>query len=116
MSDSYILDFKIMVNCEFKRIQLLKLIKKRIAGYKTVFEYSFEYRDNLFRFRFNEDYDPCKVDEEDGYLYYRYEIEVVSLKDNENIKNQLDLARKFKEHFIEIGCSAEICADFEELL
>ncbi len=109
-------DFLIMVHCEQELSSLFDAIKRRIVVCESCFAYSFEHNANFFRFLHNEDYNPELVNGEDGYLYYKYEIQITSIRDIEEVGHQVELAKIIKKYLIEMGCIAEICAGFEHLL
>jgi hypothetical protein len=64
----------------------------------------------------NEDHDDNLVDSEDGFLYFKYMIAVYPISEETSIDLQVSLAKKMYQGFKTNGLSAEIVADFEELL
>ncbi len=114
---AYESQFILMVNCNFKLDKLVNLIKKEWKDIRWIKSYSFDMKGNWIQISANEDYDiSCIKDKKDGYLYYKYRLEVSPLGDIKNIDNQVTLAMTLKSRFTAIGCVTEICADFEELL
>jgi hypothetical protein len=113
----YELQFLIMVSCEFDIDQFLNRLKRDWQDVKWVKRSSFDLSDNWIQISENEDYDPALAfNTLDGFLHYRYRIEVSPIKETRSVAEQVNLAKTLKTRFEKMGCLAVICADFEELL
>ena len=114
---NYETQFLIMVNCNFDLGEFLNRLKEEWQDVKWVKRSSFDIANNWIQISKNDDYDPSRVlDPEDGFLHYRYRLEVSPITENPSVIEQIKLARMLKTRLEDIGCLAIICADFEELL
>jgi hypothetical protein len=64
----------------------------------------------------NEDFNPDLVDTDDGYLYYRYNVNVYPIAEDISLLEQIDLSKQMRESFIKKGIKADILAAFEDML
>jgi hypothetical protein len=55
-------------------------------------------------------------DAEDGYLYFRWRVEVTPIDAHLDENHQVKLARNLKSQFENMGAAAVICANFEDRL
>ena len=114
---SYELQFLIMVNTTLDHEKLIASLKGALADTSEVGWRSFDWSGNWVQVLMNEDYDESLAsDPEEGYLYYRYRIEVSPTDGNKSLDRQVNLAKHLKVALESLGCSAVICAAFEELL
>lgn len=65
----------------------------------------------------NEDYDEkLSIEDEDGYLYYKSNMDFYPQDDNILLEKQIEAAKNFVKIFIDYGIASEIIAEFENLL
>ena len=77
-----------------------------------------KFKDQILEIRKNEDYDVNQVNDlEEGFLYYKYNLDVYNLSENVSLEEQVKLSKliynSFKGNNIEL---VEIVAEFEHLL
>lgn len=118
---SYELQFLIMVETRIEHEELIASFKEKVgdageeispAKFRT-----FYWSGNCIQVWMNEDYDESLVsDPEDGFLYYRYKIEVFPTDGEKSVERQVNIAKQLKGALESLGCTTVICADFEELL
>ncbi len=113
---NYELQFLVMVNSEIGIDELLN----KMSGWNDLIKLTHRSFDsdskNWIQVSENEDYGLGGIQDEDGFLFYKYKIEVSPLNDQVGIDDQVEYAKKIHQNFIDEGFLAEICADFEELL
>ena len=67
--------------------------------------------------RSNEDFDDnLSKDKENGFLYYKSNIDFYPKDDGLELVGQIQLAKEIRSLFVKQGIRAEIIAEFEELL
>jgi hypothetical protein len=118
---SYELQFLIMVDTEIEHEELIASLKEKLVGVREEISpakfRTFYWSGNCVQVWLNEDYDESLVsDPEDGFLYYRYKIEVFPTDGDKGVERQVNIAKQLKGVLESLGCTAVICADFEELL
>ncbi|MFJ5589047.1 hypothetical protein ACIQCG_04765 [Streptomyces noursei] len=80
-------------------------------------ENSCDLRNNWLEAWGNEDADQrLAKDDEEGFLYYRWRIEVTPTTNNPSTDEQITLARLLQQCFEKSGWVAVVCADFEDRL
>jgi hypothetical protein len=94
---------------------LLALVLRRFPGAARVKSNSCDVRGNWLEIWHNEDADQSLADDtEDGYLYYRWRVEVTPLDARLDEDHQVALARALRDCFAEAGARAVVCASFED--
>lgn len=111
------LQFLVMIDTEMPLDKLIEEIRARLLGARPVRPRSFDWRNNWIQIWENDDYEPPLTrPEPDQFLYFRYRMEVSPTSENAELQQQMDIARELKRIIEDIGATAVICADFEELL
>jgi len=114
---TYELQFLIMVDTSLALDDLVARLIEKLEGARKVRPRSFDWRDNWISVWPNDDHDPTATsDPEEGFLHYRYLVEVSPLAKNAPVEHQVSLAKELERVFESLGASAVVCADFEELL
>jgi hypothetical protein len=109
---SYELQFLIYVNTTLDIEELISSLKGVLTSTRT-----FYWSGNWVQVWPNEDYDESLIsDSEEGFLYYRYRIEVSPIDNDKSVERQVSIAKHLKSVLESLGCIAVICADFEDLL
>jgi hypothetical protein len=110
------LQFLIMIDLELPMDRLLPQVVALLDGAKRVRTKSFDWNGNWCQISENGRFDQQGAEDADeGYLYYRYKIEV-SPNASVRLEDQIQSAMTLKDTLKSIDARAEICADFEDLL
>lgn len=108
--------FRIAVNTNKEKI--IEILKK----YKDICIVSLEEKTlvidgNIVVINYNEDYDEkLSVVDEDGYLYYKNNVDFYPKDDTLVLEKQIQLAKDISNKFVNYGIDSEIIAEFENLL
>lgn len=108
--------FRIAVNTNKEKI--IEILKKYKECYVISFgENKIVICKNNVVIRYNEDYDEkLAIEDEDGYLYYECNMDFYPQDDNIMLENQIEVAKKMVEIFVNYGIASEIIAEFENML
>ncbi|RNL85846.1 hypothetical protein [Halostreptopolyspora alba] len=111
-----ILEFIVMVNGGDSESEVLRAITERIPEAAEIEKDSCELRGNRLEVWANEDADPSRAtDEEEGYLYFRWRIEVLPQRDDVGEEAQVGLAGEMLGALREDrGWDATLAATFED--
>jgi hypothetical protein len=107
------LQFLIMVDSALGRAQLLDLVLNRFPDAVAVRDNSCDLRANWVEVWANEEADPALAAGIDGYRWYAWRVEGTPMHGRVTEEEQVALARKLREVFIDAGGRANVCAGFE---
>ena len=111
------LQFLVMVDGECSREEITDRLVEEFPEAIRLKENSCDLRENWIEVWYNEDYDRISAqDDEDGYLYFRYRVEVTPLGERVKEVDQIDLAKAIVAAIRKKGLTAVICANFENRL
>lgn len=114
---AYELQFLVMVDTGRALDELVACLMEKLEGARQVRARSFDWAENWIAVWPNDDYDPKKTsDPEEGFLHYRYRIEVSPLNKGASVDDQVRIANELKRVLESMGAVVAVCADFEELL
>ncbi len=106
--------FLVMVDAAISLNELLNRMA-RLDGFVRRTRRSFDWQRNWIQVAQNEDHDAVRTREEDGFLFFKFRVEVSPLGDV-SVEDQVACARRLHQSYRAEGYDAEICADFEALL
>ena len=106
------LRFAIALNADFNESDIANAITKLFPNFETITPAAFRESRNMLVLDENDLYNPQKIQDEDGWIYYKYEISVFPFGDIETTPEyQRNLARLLISKFREIGFLADIVCD-----
>lgn len=111
------LNFRIAVNTEMN--DLIKIISTNFDGFYEIdfLKRSFLLGDNFVEIVKNDDYDiRLSNEDDDSYLYYKYNIDFYPESEHVLLSNQIKLAKRIRDLFRKETIKAEIISEFEHLL
>ncbi|WP_433115397.1 hypothetical protein [Micromonospora sp. CA-246542] len=109
------LQFLIMVDGPLTAAELLDLIRARLPDAKPYRRDSVDVRGNLLEINTNEGADPrLAATDEDGYLYFRWRVEVTPMDRSVDEAQQITLARELLRAIDGQQARATVCAAFED--
>ena len=108
--------FRIAVNtCKEKIIEILKRYQNRHTI--SFGESKIVIGKNNVVISHNEDYDEkLSIEDEDGYLYYKSNMDFYPKDESVGLDEQIELAKEVSKILIDYGIASEIIAEFENLL
>jgi hypothetical protein len=105
--------FLVMVNGEVSLSDIMRVLESDLPGIKrTKHKMVYEWSRNIIDVEENKDYDQNMINSEDGYLYYRYRINVFPIDDDQSIEHQVNIARDIRGLFASLSCITEVIATF----
>jgi hypothetical protein len=108
------LQFIIMVDGDVGEAELLQSVLSRFPDATRLKAHSCDVAGNWLEIWHNDDADPGLArSEDDGYLYYRWRVEVTPMSDALNEDHQVELARGLLAAFTSAGGRPVILANFE---
>lgn len=114
---AYELQFLVMADSRLALDELVLRLMEKLEGARTVRARSFDWADNWIAVWPNDDHDPeASSDPEQGFLHYRYRIEVSPLGKEATVDRQIRVAKELERVLESLGAGVAVCADFEELL
>ncbi|MGC4768011.1 hypothetical protein ACLQ25_03375 [Micromonospora sp. DT44] len=108
------LQFLIMVDGPPTAAELLDLIRARVPDAKPYRRDSVDVRGNLLEINTNEGADPRPATDEDGYLHFRWRVEVTPMDRSVDEAQQIALARELLRAIEGQQVRATVCAAFED--
>ena len=106
------LQFLIMVDSALGRAQLLDLVLIRFPDAVRVRDNSCDLRANWVEVWANEDADRGRSHGPDGHHSYAWRVEATPMHGRVTEEEQIALARKLRDAFVEAGARATVCADY----
>ena len=113
--NDYELQFLIMVETDIELGLLFSKLIDDLPDSHRESSWSFRWKGNICMILLNEDHDVNELNGEDGYLYYKFRIELSPIKDC-TIEEQISMAKYLEKYLSSFAEEVAICADFEELL
>ena len=111
------LQFLVMVETEKNRQDVLNILLNQFMEATQMKSNSCDLKGNWIEIWENQDADPIlSKNEEEGFLYYRWRVEVTPLKNGVEEAKQVQLARDLDLCFKSAGFRAVVCANFEDKL
>ena len=111
------LQFLIMVETEYSRAELIKLLISELKGAIPYKLNSLDYNGNWIEIWSNEEADSkLAMDKITGYQFFKWRLEVTPMKNGITEKKQVILSKYLKTYLESFGCKCVICANFEHLL
>jgi hypothetical protein len=107
------LQFLLMVDSALRRADLLALVLRRFPDAIAMTENSCDLRANWVEVWANEEADATRSDGPDGHRYYPWRVEATPMHGRVTRDEQVALARKLRDVFVDAGGRASIRADFE---
>lgn len=104
---------KVYVNADVARGDLAQLIADSLDG--TASHSSVQVGESEIDIEENDDFDPAQVDTPDGFLFYRYYLDVMPT-DVQTRDGQIAVVSQLLESFWSYGWPAVAAADYEEEL
>lgn len=104
---------KVYVNADVARGDLAQLIADSLDG--TASHSSVQVGESEIDIEENDDFDPAQVDTSDGFLFYRYYLDVMPT-DVQTRDGQIAVVSQLLESFWSYGWPAVAAADYEEEL
>ena len=105
--------FAIMVDIGLGRAELLKLVLRRFPDAVAVQDNSCDLRANWVEVWANDEADPARSEEPDGHRFYPWRVEATPMHARVTEEEQVALARKLREVFVDAGGRASLCANFK---
>lgn len=106
------LQFLIMVDSALGRAQLLDLVLIRFPDAVRVRDNSCDLRANWVEVWGNEDADRVRSLGPDGHSWYAWRVEATPMHGRVTEEEQIALARKLRDVFVDAGGRATVCADY----
>jgi hypothetical protein len=113
--DDYELQFLVMIEAQMELHSMLRSIKENLSSVSEVSPSSFNWKNNWFQLKLNDDGDHIKSEGADGYLYYKFRLEVSPIE-NVDVDDQVSIAKELESKILSFAKAVEVCADFEEFL
>lgn len=108
-------EFLIMLDGAKSDTEVLSALYAKNAGAVPVKQNSCDIKGNWLEVRGNDDHDPAMLeDPEDGFLFYRWRVEVTPMDNGISVDNQIQLARSLLDVFRAHGWRAVVAASFED--
>ena len=108
------LQFLVMVDADLDRPGMVQAVLDRFPEATPLKENSCDLRGNWLEVWDNEDADREQAaDPDDGYLHFRWRVEVTPLDDTLDEDHQVRLARDLRDCFAAVGRDAVVAANFE---
>jgi hypothetical protein len=109
------LQFVVMVDGEVGEAALLQSVLGRFPDATRLKAHSCDVRGNWLEIWHNDDADPeLARGDEDGYLHYRWRVELTPMSDTLDEDHQVELARALIAVFREAGGRSVVLANFED--
>jgi hypothetical protein len=109
--------FLVMVNSERELDEVVASLLALLPGAIRRTPRSLDWEGNWIQVSASDSYDEDNSqDGDEGFLYYRYRVEVSPRSDGATVAGQVSIARRLLEFFRGLGVQAVVCAEFEELL
>lgn len=112
-----ILEFIVMVNGGDTKSEVIRAVTERIPDASGAGEDACEVRGNQIEVWHNEDADQSRAaddEDEEGYLYFRWRLEVAPVSDETGAEEQVGLAGELLGAFREREWAAVLAATFED--
>ena len=109
--------FLVMVDAATERSQLVEDLSTSFPDMERRKANSGHIRGNWLEVWANDDADENQAaDPVDGFLYFRWRVELTPLDATTAEDHQVQLARELLKHFQSVGARAVVCANFEDRL
>jgi hypothetical protein len=109
------LQFVAMIEGPSNAPEVVASLKAAFPEAKAIKVHSFDLRENWIEIWANRDADSGKASDEDGYMFYGYELQATPMM-SVNEDHQIQLARDLVAAFEGEGWEVVVCANFEDKL
>ena len=110
MENNIDMRFAIAINSDFKESDIIAIIKNTIPHFVVITPVALKVSKNMLVLDQNDLYDLKKINEENGWLYYKYELSVFPVEET-TLEYQRDLADLLLKIFRGKGLMSEIISD-----
>ncbi len=107
------LQFLVMVDGPANPQELIKCLENAFFDARPLKVNSCNLRDNWIEVWKNKDADNAKINDPNGYMFYRFEVQATPLADVQE-QHQIVLARDVLAALQSRGWKAVVCANFED--
>jgi len=103
--------FAVAINSDLEKAKIVSVIKKLFPSFINISPVALREHINMLVLSESDLFDPDKINGDEGWIYYKYELSVFPMKET-TLKCQRALAAELIKKFKNIGFQAElICED-----